>query len=403
LIIPILSPNWVQRSWCQQELSKFAELRSQNNDALNHIVLVKKKDPPQADMPAVLRNHVGYQFFSKDPSGTVREFYYRGLQDQTAYFEVLKRIADWIAERLLAGPPPAKVPAASNGRVIYLTAPADELRDAWRRVANDLEGSGYIVLPSEGRLPDTAPAAEAAIRAALARAELSVHFLGESEGGKPDGSEETIVRLQLNLARERSAAGSDLPRVLWAPKWLPGRPESKRDPFEVVRRFGGLSPGEEVHAEEVTDLSQSLRERLNPPKPEPAPAVSRLLVAGAAPEDDELVRTLDSRLQSDKVKVQPLFAGESPPTGDVARWAAVLVPWGKADRASVDAVLDGMAALGPPITVLCLPGDNETGKRRFFREGVYVERLEALPPDRRTARELLVRLEITTSADRSDA
>jgi hypothetical protein len=43
----------------------------------------------------------------------------------------------------------------------------------------------------------------------------------------------------------------------------PDRSKDKRDPFEVVQRFGGLHPGEEVYAEEVTDLSQWLRGRLD--------------------------------------------------------------------------------------------------------------------------------------------
>src|ERR1700682_5075265 len=44
LFIPVLSPNWVQRAWCQRELSRFVELRSQDNDAADNIVLVKKRE-----------------------------------------------------------------------------------------------------------------------------------------------------------------------------------------------------------------------------------------------------------------------------------------------------------------------------------------------------------------------
>ena len=400
LIIPILSNNWVQRDWCQKELSKFVELREENNDPGDNIVLVKKRELlREADMPVVLRNRQGYQFFSKDPSGRLREFYWRGLKDEKAYFEVLSQMAEWIAKQLLAELPPRKVSAPSNGRVIYLAAPTGELRDAWQRLANDLHGSGYIVLPSEDRLPDTVREATAAISDALDKAELSVHFLGESEGSKPDGSDETFVRLQLRLARERAAAGIGLPLVLWAPKWLPGSQENKRDPFKVVERFGGLLTGEEVYAEEVTDLSQWLRARLNPIKLQPARVAIRLLVAAAEPEDDDLVAALANRLQSDEIVVQPLFAGEPPPSGDLPTFSAVLVPWGKADRASLDALLSILLPLGARFMVLSLPGDDETAKRRFFRQGVYVEQLEALPPDRRTARDLLVQLEITTSDD----
>ena len=160
-----------------------------------------------------------------------------------------------------------------------------------------------------------------------------------------------------------------------------------------MRRFGGLSPGDEVYAEQVTDLSQWLRGRLNPPVLAPDGAVSTLLVAGAVSRDDGLVSVLANRLQSDQVIVKPVFAGDELPTSDDERSAA-LVPWGEADRTSVDALLDRLALLGLSTTVLYLPGDNETTKSRFFRRGVYVERLEAVPSDRRAARELLARLEI---------
>jgi TIR domain len=394
LLIPIFSPNWVQRKYCQRELSRFVELRSQDDDADDNIVLVKKREVLSEDVPGVLQNREGYQFFLKEPSGKLREFYWRGLQDDKAYYDLVRQVADRIARRLMVKVKPTlhEPSVATNGRTIYLAAPADELRDCWLRLANDLRGSGYTVLPVDGRLSDTLPAAEAEISDALAKAELSVHLLGESEGGKPDGSEETLARLQLRLAREHAGREVGLPRVLWAPKWLPERQGGKRDPFEVVRRFGGLSPGEEVYGEEVTDLSQWLRGRLNLSAPASAGSVSTLLIAGAVPADDALVGMLANRLQSDEISVQPVFAGDALPADDGVRSAAALVPWGKADRASMDGLLDRLAPLRMPITVLSLPGDEETAKTRFFRQGVYIEPLEAVPADRRAARELLDRL-----------
>jgi hypothetical protein len=140
-----------------------------------------------------------------------------------------------------------------------LALAADELSDARQRVANDLEASGYVVQPSS-RLPDTVTNAEAAIREGLKKAVLSVHFIGDNEGAKPHGSNDGIVQLQLRVAREFSQRSRALPRVLWVPRWLPGGRE--RDPFPALGRFGGRMPGEEVHAEGPTDLSQMLRSRL---------------------------------------------------------------------------------------------------------------------------------------------
>jgi hypothetical protein len=396
LIIPILSSNWVQRDWCRKELSRFVELRGRED-----IVLIKKNEPPDADVPEPLRNREGYKFFTQDPAGKVRDFYWADLRDQVAYYDVLKRITDWIVARLKVKPRTKPTKPTSNGRVVYLAAPADELRDAWQRVANDLEGSGYMVLPPEGRLPDTAAEAEAAIRNYLAKAVLSVHFLGDSEGGNPGGSDETVVRLQLRIARQQPGPNGQIARLLWAPKWLPERRERKRDPFEVLKRYGGLSPGEEVYAEEATDLSKWLRTKLDPPKPVAAAAVQRLLIAGAMPNDDDLVARLANLVQSDEINVKALFAGEAAAVCNLAPPTCVITLWGNASGPAIATLLDSVEPFGRRF-ILCLPGGDEAAKRRFFREGIYLEKLDALPTDRKTATQLLVRLEILNPSEKSD-
>ena len=230
---------------------------------------------------------------------------------------------------------------------------------------------------------------------------MSVHLLGESEGMKPDGSNEGIVRRQLRLAREHAVAVAAFPRILWAPKWLQEHKETKRDAFEVVQRFGTISAGEEVYAEEVTDLSQWLRGRLNQTKPERPHPAQPLLVAGASADDDDLVSALANRLQSEEIKVKALFADDPTTTADVTSPAAAIVPWGKASRASIDALLSSLSARTPRLIVLRLPGGDEGAKRRFFREGTYSEPLDAVPPDRTTAHELLVQIGIVRSDERS--
>ena len=67
----------------------------------------------------------------------------RGLQDRAAYFDVLKRMAEWIAQHLIEGRLPAKAITAPTGEVVYLAAPADELRDAGLRDI-DLDANGYV-------------------------------------------------------------------------------------------------------------------------------------------------------------------------------------------------------------------------------------------------------------------
>ena len=392
LIVPVLSPNWVQRPWCQRELERFCELHGHGLGVNDNIALVYKKEPPAKDIPPPLQNREGYRFFAHDPTGNVREFYWGRLKDEQAYLDEVKRLADWIYVKLMHSAPPARATAPHNGHIVFVAAVADELRDARQRLVNDLVGAGYKVVPSDDRLPDTLAAAETVVRDALATAELAVHALGDSEGFTPGGGSEPMVPLQLRLARERAAQGGSLARVLWAPKWLPGRKDAKRDPFAVVARYGERQPGEEIYAEEITDLSQWLRGRIEGPKQSEPAAERHVLVAGASAADDDLVSTLAGQLQGPGMPVHGLFAGDSLPTVEPGTINVMLVPWGEAGRAELDVLLAALRPLGANVTVLRLPGGDEAAKRRFIVEGVSVEKLDVMPADRRAARELVARL-----------
>ena len=72
--------------------------------------------------------------------------------------------------------------------------------------------------------------------------------------------------------------------------------------------------------------------------------------------------------------------------------------------AGLPAIKALLSALEPlPRVVLRLTGGDKTVKRRFFREGVYSERVDALPADRKAGRDLIARLEILPALARTGA
>jgi hypothetical protein len=392
--VPVLSTNWVQREYCRDELEWFVTSRAMDED---RIVLVKKDEPPPDRIPPMLRGRQGYEFFAKEElTGKLKDFYWSGLEDKQAYIEVIKRIAARIKERVIADPLPVEPPRRKN-RTVLLAAPADELRDAWQRLANDLEGAGFTVVPDSGRLPDTVSRAEEVIADALSSAEISIHFLGEQEGAKPGDSDETYTRLQLRLARDEGTKRPGFAKVLWAPKWLPERQQDKRDPFAVVDRYGGLQENELIYAEEVTDLSQWLRLKLDPPAVQPEAPKVRLTVATAADADSALTSALASRVQSDETIVQALFPGDPIPAHHEGCNHGGIIPWGEASREQVDTVINSLSPLVGRLVVLSLPGGNTTAKARFFRAGVIMEPIDQLPPSPAAALELLIRLGILSA------
>jgi hypothetical protein len=395
VIVPVFSKNWVQSEWCRREVETFAAVHAAQ--ATERIVPVYKNQPDRDALPPLMQGDAareGFQFFTRDASGQVSEFYWRGLRDRTAYFDLLRRVAESIIHRLgEAGESAAPAPSQrSLGRTVFLAFAANDLADARQRLKNDLGNAGFTVVPAGDTPPDTAEELEAIIGAALGQAECAVHFLGEKQGFTPEGGQEALLKMQLRLAR-----GSKLVQILWAPRWLPGSSAAdKRDPFAVIAGFGGRRQGEEVFGEEVTDLSQWLRKRLEP-APAPAPAAqpeAALIVASAHADDDEHAVELANLAQGHGPRIRSWLADAAGSPGD---GSTVLIPWGSAPPAALDALLARLAA-GSQRICLRLPGGDEAAKKRFFREGVLVERLAALPADRPEARALLERLNLVKPA-----
>lgn len=394
LLLAILSRNWIQREWCQRELQLFVELHADGNE--RYIPVFKHQLERELLPPFMQGNHArtGYQFFEIDPTGKTREFYWRGLKDETAYYDLVKTIAEAISDKLGIVRPAAMASSvtATTGQTVFIALAASDLRDARQRLVNDLEKDSIKVVPQIDTPPDTAEAFESMIREALSQAVFAVHLLGEKNGSTPEGATEPIVPLQLRLAR-----AMPYQRILWAPRWHRTETGDKRNPVDVVtERFGELQQNEEIFGKEVTDLSQLLRERLKPASQieEHSPKVQYdpLLVAAAHLEDEELATELANAIQECKLNVQlfdpETYAEHTPET------SAVLIPWGMASQENLQALLSKLLPAPAKTVCLRLPGGNEVEKRRFFQKGIICKKIEALPENTQNCRNLLASLEI---------
>ncbi len=395
LLIAIFSENWVQSEWCQREVKIFAEL---HKDASDRILPVFKSELDRQLLPVLIQGfqaRVGYRFFTADATGKTHEFYWRGLKEQDAYYDLIKKIALFIIERLGVKPAiPATVTSSfvtEPGKTIFVAAAASDLKDARQRLVNDLSAAGFKVVPGNEALPESSESLEKVLNEALNQADYAVHLLGESRGITAEGGTEPIIDLQLCLARKTS-----LPRVLWVPRWLPNQVGDKRDPFEVMARFNGLQEKEEIHNGEVTDLSQWLRQRFqsetsttdnqgySPQQTE----ISRILVAAAHVDDEVLAIDLANRVQGCGFTVQPYFSEEDIPSVQELSTTLVLIPWGIASGADLELMLDRFKT-SAQIVCLRLPGGDEKAKRRFFKENILLEKIDAMPDNRDAARKLL--------------
>ena len=343
LLVVVMSNNWLGRPYCRKELDEFVELRRTAgvDNVAERIIVVGKGHVARLKRPPLLQMQEGFLFYARDDQNDVAEvkpffnlgdvcddrFYDR--RDSLAAF--LQRRVDRIAEG--AGTGAVAVPgqpiASPNGRTIYLAKPAADMEAAYSRLAFELQGKGYTVVPEvNSDIPKNA-AVRDYVRSALDKAEVSVHLIGEKRGFVPDDDAlDPIVKLQLGFARERparSASPSDsrFRRILWAPKILdasdqPVGPAVERDPLEVLERFDGQIPTDKIDGDILSKFIEFLFQYLAETAPRPVPKLSangKLEVyLSYHSADEDYAGAIVEALRGSPVKIQIPAAGSDAET-----------------------------------------------------------------------------------------
>jgi hypothetical protein len=288
LLIPIISPRYVQSDWCNREMAAFhaAEpppqaaapgFRSRVFKVLKTPLLPHLKNLE----PEPIRNLIGYQFYGEDESdGQLYEFS-SDPKDQS-YWKTLNRLVSDMTNTLVelkysthAAAAPASTFAASNNadttgeaKFVYLADTTSDLTKEHELVRDELRQRGHCVLPEEKLPLEEMKQTEAAVRADLARCALSVHLIGTRYGSTPEDDARSVIRIQEALAAERGAAKSDFVRLLWMPPGLstPALEISdERQKSFIAELQTRVTVGAELLQTSVEDLKTRIVEKLNPP------------------------------------------------------------------------------------------------------------------------------------------
>ncbi len=254
--LPIVSPNYLKRPWCQKEVDEFARREAREPGINQRIVPVYKLPPDSAQLPPLIQGRSGFHFYEQDPvSQKMREFYRRGrVRDEyeNDYADLLDEIADYICTHLPEHAPHAKVdnpPLSAAVFTVFVAPVADDMFPAYERIVTELKSQGVrVVIDPEQELPRDAGAAIVAVDEALEQAQLVVHLLGEDAGPRMSGG----PRLVDSLLDQTLASAT--PRVVWAPATLFKDPTSAdssvrehgRNPLQVLNMFGAFRDGDSV-------------------------------------------------------------------------------------------------------------------------------------------------------------
>jgi hypothetical protein len=275
VLIAVVSPRYIRSEWTRKELEEFwkaAETQGGIRFAEKaRIFKVLKTPVPIGQQQPELQGLLGYEFFRIDPeTGKVRELdEIFGAEAQREFWLKLDDLAHELCallERIEVaegGPPPAP----SERGTVFLAETTSDLREHRETIRRDLQHQGYTVLPM-APLPYVAPEYRAAVRADLAKSQMSLHLLGRTYSLVPEGGSASLVEIQNELAIERAAEGG-FARLLWIPQGLDVQDDRQRQVLEQIRSDPRMEAGSDLLETPLEDFRTLVQERLEAPSAPP--------------------------------------------------------------------------------------------------------------------------------------
>lgn len=298
LLIPIVSPRYVQSDWCRRELEAFCQSEAPPGaPAFRSRIFKVIKTPLLFHLakkePEPLRELIGYSFYEMEGDMPVEFGPEVTPTKDPRYWTALRRLAWDVSNMLVAlkhakeattGPlvmptPQATVPAAAtNGtpkKFVYLAETTSDLTSERDLVRDELRQRGYGVLPEE-----KLPAAELeeiqnVVKQTLDRCAMSVHLIGKRYGSTPEDNPRSLVCIQEDMAAQHGAKHENFLRLLWMPQGLMSPPleiTDERQKEFVTTVQNRIDSNAELLQTSIEDLKTRIVEKLSPPAKQAAAA-----------------------------------------------------------------------------------------------------------------------------------
>jgi hypothetical protein len=328
VLIPIVSPRYVQSEWCRRELETFCKKPALPGVPAHRSRVFKVIKTPllfhlTKQEPEQLRELIGYSFYEMHGDMPVEFSPDVVPSKDPRYWTVLRRLA-WDISIMLAqlksGPDESHVPSQpANGaqKFVYLAETSSDLTQERELVRDELRQRGYGVLPEEKLPTAELRQTEEAIVASLSRSVLAVHMIGKRYGSSPEDDARSLVSIQESLAAQRSAKDPSFSRVLWMPQGLMTAAlevTDERQKTFITALQKSVSAGAELLQTSIEDLKTRIVEKLTPPAKATAktPVRSKLKQVYLICEnrDRSLVRPIKEHLFNQKLEVITWLDGE---------------------------------------------------------------------------------------------
>ena len=289
-LISVVSPRYIKSEWTRRELAEFSKAAELQGGVRfrdkARIFKVLKTPVPIESHPAELQSLLGYEFFKVDPdTGRVHELdEVFGADAQREFWIRLDDLAHDICSMLEMLEGSQSTPAAGSATApatIFLAEATSDLREQREAIKRDLQQHGYTVLPARS-LPLVADELKAAVREDLARCQMSIHLVGKTYSFVPEGSSQSLLEIQNEMAIERGDHGH-FSRLLWIPPGLQVEDQRQRTVVEQLRMDPRIQHGADLLETPLEDLRTVVQDRLaQPAAPAELPANRRLQAQATA-------------------------------------------------------------------------------------------------------------------------
>jgi len=296
VLITILSPCYINSEWTRKELLEFWKAAEEQGGVLLHdkarIFKVLKTPVRRDKHPPELQSLLGYEFFEIDPeTKRVHELDEAfGAKAQLGFWMKLDDLAQDICALLtdLEHTVSAKAPTGEKQRTIFLAESTVDLREQHDAIRRDLQQHGHTVLPAGG-VPMVFSEITQSFQSDLARCDMSIHPIGKNYGFIPEGSTESLIEIQNELAIERGKQGN-FSRLVWIPPGLAVEDERQQKFLQRLRTDARAQVGADLLEVLFEDLRTVITQRLTKP-----PEAGKSGAPSAAPDAPQVYLIYDQR------------------------------------------------------------------------------------------------------------
>ena len=265
VLVSVLTPRYLNSEWCKKEVAEFCERAKESGGIVvaNKARIFKVLKAPvdtQESLPKVMQDMLGYDFFTIEDGTPLELDSAYGEKFAQDYNRKVGKLA-WDVSQLLK----ALSTDDDNGDdqqgpskpTVYLAECSYDRKQTREIIEGELKRHGYTVLPDQ-ELPRDEEEYVAAVERLLKRCQLSIHLVGGTYGGVPDGpSQKSEVVLQNELAAKRSKSDA-LKRVIWVPEGTHSEQAQQQTFIDALHQDAETQIGADLITADIEGLKTSI-------------------------------------------------------------------------------------------------------------------------------------------------